>query len=216
MPEEPRNGEEVARRDSDNIFLDGKATPKLSAKESLIHILKNEPSITKAYAGLDSILFVDHSENHPRQTFSFGRNFESFKRKYKTIESIREQDMTTHLKLALAYENCREVFDEIAVQFQQAFPYVEEVGVQLVEMGPFGMSPQLYLRGRRVEQQIPEEKISSGMHRTLMHLSRMALWPDGTVVLIDEFENSFGVNCIHFVTADLQIHSQRMQFRHAA
>jgi len=207
-----RNGEEVARRDSDNIFLDGTATPKLSAKESLIHILKNEPSITKAYAGLDSILFVDHSENHPRQTFSFGRNFESLKRKYKTIESIREQDMPTHLKLALAYENCREVFDEIAVQFQQAFPYVEEVGVQLVEMGPFGMSPKLYLRERRVEQQIPEEKISSGMHRTLMHLSRMALWPDGTVVLIDEFENSFGVNCIHFVTADLQIHSQRMQF----
>lgn len=207
-----RNGEEIARRDESNIFLDGKQTPKLSAKESLIHILKNESSITKAHDGLDSILLVEHSENHSRQTFSFGRNFESLKRKYKTIEAIREQDMPTHLKLALAFENCRDVFDEVASQFRQAFPYVEEVGVQLVEMGPFGMTPRIYLRERRVEQRIPEEKISSGMHRTLMHLSRMALWPDGTVVLVDEFENSFGVNCIHFVTEDLQIHSRRMQF----
>ena len=45
-----------------------------------------------------------------------------------------------------------------------------------------------------------------------MHLCRMALWPDGMVILIDEFENSLGVNCLDFVTDDLVGESSRHQF----
>lgn len=41
---------------------------------------------------------------------------------------------------------------------------------------------------------------------------RLALWPDGTVYLIDEFETSLGVNCIDFITDDVVNESRRMQF----
>jgi predicted ATPase len=134
------------------------------------------------------------------------------KRKLTTIEKLREHDMPTNLKLAIAYENCRNVFDDIVRQFQEAFPSVERIEILNVQASHFGTIPRLFLHEFGVDKPIPQEAISSGMLRTLMHLSRMALWPDGTVVLIDEFENSFGVNCIHFVTQDLQIQSQRMQF----
>lgn len=208
-----REGVVVAHREGTNILLDGKPTPKLSNKESLINILKNEESILGAFEAMDSILFVDHSEEHRSgRFFSFARNFESLKKKLVTIEQIRDHDLPTHIKLALARQNCPDVFDEISSQFQEAFPYVEEIDIEFVEVGPFGVTPQLFMKEIGVEQRISEDAISSGMHRTLMHLSRMMLWPDGTVVLIDEFENSFGVNCIHFVTQDLQFHSQRMQF----
>ena len=203
----------VASRDETEIKLDGKTTPKLSNNESFIHLLRNEDKISSAFRGMDSILFVDHSEVHsPGRFVSFGRNFDNLKKKFKTIEEIRSKDMPTHLKLALAHENCREVFDDIFRQFQDAFPSVKAIHFKFVEAGPFGMIPRLYMTETGVDSPIAEESISSGMHRTLMHLSRMALWPDGTVVLIDEFENSFGVNCIDFVTHDLQIHSRRMQF----
>lgn len=208
-----REGKVVVSRDETEIRLDGLPTPKLSNNESVIHLLRNEEKISGAFRGMDSILFVDHSEEHrPGRFISFGRNFESLKKKYKTIEEIRSKDMPTHLKLALAFENCREVFADISRQFQDAFPSVNEINFKFVEAGPFGLIPRLYMTETGVDAPIAEESISSGMHRTLMHLSRMALWPDGTVVVIDEFENSFGVNCIDFVTTDLQIHSSRMQF----
>ena len=205
------DGNVVATRQGDDILLNGTKTPKLSNKESLIHILKNEDGIGDAHKALDSILHVDHSEAG-RRFFSFGGNFENLKKKFKTVEQIRAEDMPTNLKLALTHENCKEVFDEIVTQFQEAFPYVEEVGLKFAEAGPFGTVPRLYMKEVGVDRIIPEESFSSGMHRTLLHLSRMSLWPDGTVVLVDEFENSFGVNCIHYVTDDLQVHSQRMQF----
>ena len=56
------DGVVVADRQGETILLDGEKTPKLSNKESLIHILKNEDSVGKAHSGLDSILHVGHSE----------------------------------------------------------------------------------------------------------------------------------------------------------
>lgn len=205
------DGVVIADRKGETILLDGKETPKLSNKESLIHILKNEESVGKAHSGLDSILHVDHSESR-RQFYSFRSKFEMLKKKLATIEQIRAEDIPTHLKLALVHENCPDIFDDISTQFQEAFPNVDEIGIRYVEFGPSNKLPRLYMKESGVDKLIPEEAFSSGMHRTLLHLSRMSLWPDGTVVLVDEFENSFGVNCIHYVTQDLQVHSQRMQF----
>ena len=38
------------------------------------------------------------------------------------------------------------------------------------------------------------------------------LWPDGSVILIDEFENSLGVNCLDEITEDVVKESRRLQF----
>lgn len=59
---------------------------------------------------------------------------------------------------------------------------------------------------------IEQDKISSGMRRTVTHVAEMYLWPHGTVILIDEFENSLGVNCIDVITEDLLSHNRRLQF----
>lgn len=205
------DGDEVVVREGETITLRGAKTPKLSRHESVINILRNEDSVAPAASGLLMILSVNHAEESARSYFP-SRNFESLSKKYTTLESIRSQDIPTHVKLALLYENCRSDFDQIATQFQDAFPTVERVEFESVQAGPFGTFPRMLLFECGVDSAIPEESISSGMHRTLLHLSRMVLWPDGTVVLIDEFENSLGINCINFVTQNLQIHSQRMQF----
>lgn len=209
-----RHNKVLAERSGETISLDGKETPKLSREESLLHILRNEESIAEAHSALDSVLYVDHGESPAKSSFSFpGPNWERLKKKLTTIDLIRNEDIPTRFKLALAYENCRDAFDSVLRQFQDAFPYVKDLELDVVDMGgPFGKAPRFVLHEEGVQNPIPEEAISSGMLRTLMHLSRMALWPDGTVVLIDEFENSLGVNCINFVTEDLQVHSRRLQF----
>ena len=208
-----RNNNIIAERDENGIRLYDQTTPKLSNKESLISILRNEEQISVAFHGMNAMLFVDHSEEHRSGRYMpYIKHFEKLTKNSSTIEEIRSLESPTHIKLALAYQNCREVFDEISNQFQEAFPYVKDMSFKFIEIGSFGIIPRLYITEVGVANPIPEESISSGMYRTLMHLSRVALWPDGTVILVDEFENSFGVNCIHFVTQDLQVHSRRMQF----
>ena len=55
-------------------------------------------------------------------------------------------------------------------------------------------------------------KMSSGMFRTFLHVSDMYLLSKGTLVLIDEFENSLGVNCINVLTEDLIFENTNLQF----
>jgi predicted ATPase len=41
--------------------------------------------------------------------------------------------------------------------------------------------------------------ISSGMLKTLMYISELYLLPENSLILIDEFENSLGINCLDSV-----------------
>ena len=49
------------------------------------------------------------------------------------------------------------------------------------------------------------------MLKTLMHISELYLSAEGTVILIDEFENSLGVNCID-ILSDLLFDNRKLQF----
>ena len=50
------------------------------------------------------------------------------------------------------------------------------------------------------------------MFRTLMHIAELYLLPDHSVVLIDEFENSLGVNCLSQVTESILNQGENQQF----
>ena len=54
--------------------------------------------------------------------------------------------------------------------------------------------------------------MSWGMVRTLKQLSELYLCKEGTVFLIDEFENSLGINCINEITTDILTSRRRLQF----
>jgi len=46
----------------------------------------------------------------------------------------------------------------------------------------------------------------------LMHIAELYLCADGTVILIDEFENSLGINCIDEVTRSIVSSRRSLQF----
>jgi predicted ATPase len=54
--------------------------------------------------------------------------------------------------------------------------------------------------------------MSSGMFRTLVHLVDISLAPPGSVILIDEFENSLGINCMPELTDFVMSKAALMQF----
>jgi predicted ATPase len=68
------------------------------------------------------------------------------------------------------------------------------------------------MKEKGVEKWIPQDEISSGMYRSLMQIGELYLCPEGSVLLMDEFENSLGVNCIDELTNDILDSEREIQF----
>jgi len=200
----------IVERDNGVIRLRGEATPKLSPYESAVKILSEEDDVSSVHSAFKQVLSVDHSDDPPG--YAHVPHFQRLCKELDTLEKIRNSKYSTKIKLGLVYENDRPTFDRISERFVDVFPQVQKVDVKRLKSAFPGEFLQIRIKERGVGKWIPEHKISSGMSRTLLHLSRMVLWPDGMVVLIDEFENSLGVNCIDFVTNDLVDESRRAQF----
>lgn len=199
----------VVKRSEKGILLGGKELPKLSSYQSVLSILSEEETVRPAYEAFSRILLVDNSRGPAG--VSNVLDFDKVSQKHNTLHAIREADLETLTKLALLRDVDPPMFERITQRFKEVFSQVEEIGIQQLRAS---VNVLLYvrIRERGVSGWIPGHKISSGMMRTLFHIARMPLSPDGTVVLIDEFENSMGVNCIDFVTKEVVHESNRIQF----
>lgn len=209
-----RNEQVVVDRDKNNIFLRGEKTPKLSPFESVLNILNQEEDVSHASESFKQIIRSDFTGRgiYPSSLPEFNKTL----KRNPTLEDIQESNFDSQLKIALIYKCLPQVFEQIKQRFVEVFPYVEDIRFES-EKGhsifPFLENyPLLQIKERSVKDWIHQNKISSGMYKTFMHLSELYLLPSGTVVLIDEFENSLGVNCIDVLTEDLLQESRNLQF----
>lgn len=102
-------------------------------------------------------------------------------------------------------------------RFQHEFGHVKDQLIEIfdtiedVDIGPLSSyrperagDPVDFLvpaiRERGVEGWIDGFEMSNGMRRSLMHLLELHLEPPGSVLLVDEYENGMGVNCLPQVT----------------
>ena len=212
----------IIERDSENILFNGIKTVKLSQEKSIINLLKEEELIAPAFTGFQRIIFSDQVESKKKPQ-RFNPDFltkERILKKYSDINSIRESDENIITKLYLASNNAKEVMDSIKEKFIDIFPFVTDIKIAPLDFETNDDTPSILkeipfiqIKEKDVNDWIIQPQISSGMYRTLMHLSELYLCAEGTIILIDEFENSLGINCIDELTVDLQTSSQRnLQF----
>lgn len=201
----------IANRESNDIYFQGMKMPKLSSKESVISIFKEEDDIRPAYNGFKKIVFRDHTKKESEGSidYRFLVNKE-LKSKYKSIDEIKNSDLNIRQKLSCLYENQPNYFIEIVESYKDVFPQVEKV---ISEATIFNEDISIIkFKEKGVDQWIDQDRMSLGMFRTFLHISEMYLLSEGTVVLIDEFENSLGVNCINVLTEDLIFENTKLQF----
>ncbi|MCK4764753.1 MAG: ATP-binding protein [Candidatus Aminicenantes bacterium] len=110
------------------------------------------------------------------------------------------------LFIAAMYLNGR--FVDIVEDFKDVFPRVEDVRFELLEDKE---RYELQIKERDTGW-IPTGEISDGMFKTLLHIAEIKLLTPGFVVLIDEFENSLGVNCIDTVAGNLIDRGKDLQY----
>ena len=68
------------------------------------------------------------------------------------------------------------------------------------------------IKERTSHDWISQLDMSSGLFRTLVLITEISLAPRGSVIVIDEFENSLGINCMPDLTDFVMSKAPLMQF----
>lgn len=206
----------IANRSINEITFQGTKMPKLSSEESIISIFKEEDDIQAAYDGFKKIVFRDHTEKEGLLIDGGSTDIKKLKSKYKSVDEIKNSGLNIYQKLSCLSENQPNYFSEIVESYRDVFPQVEKVKIEsFFEEGMASIAedtPIIQFKEKGVEKWIYQNSMSSGMLRTFLHISEMHLLSEGTVVLIDEFENSLGLNCIDVLTEDLIFENTKLQF----
>jgi len=196
-------------RDTNSLKFNGLTTVKLEAEKSAVALLKEENDIMPVYNGFLQISLMRHLNNGIRIS-PVKVTEESIIKDIDTLRKLPNLSMVEQLFLLYKHE-LRE-FDFVKERFISIFPFVEDLKFTTGTLFNNVTYPILLLKESGVEQWISQKFISSGMFSALSHLVAITLAKDGDVILIDEFENSLGVNCIEEV-ADLVLYPEtELQF----
>ncbi|MCC3586305.1 MAG: AAA family ATPase [Microcoleus sp. PH2017_29_MFU_D_A] len=209
--------EVLFERNKEDIKFKNSQIPKLSSHQSMMYLLKEETVIKEAFDALNKIEYRDDTINGLRLRSS-KQSLHSIKNKYQTLESIVNSDEDIRTKLYLIYENKLDIFEAIKSRFIDVFQQIEDVRVEPFKTDDLfkGFAdifvPVISIKEKSVPKWIREDRMSSGMLRTIIHLGEIFLSNEGSVILIDEFENSLGINCIDILTDDLIHENKTLQF----
>ncbi|MFB2893198.1 AAA family ATPase [Aerosakkonemataceae cyanobacterium BLCC-F50] len=202
----------IIERSDNKIKFKGDKLPKLSPFQSVVYLFSEEEDVVPIRNAFNKIIYSEGTSLvNPVDSI----NYIQFVQNYNSLEKIQNSNFYIQIKLALVYIHAREVFQKIKESFINIFSQVEDIQIHIVETEYMPLKsryyPFVYIKEKGVNHWIPQTHISSGMFRTLMHISELYLCAEGSVILIDEFENSLGVNCIDVLT-ELLLENRNLQF----
>lgn len=205
------NGKLLVKRDSNSMVFNENKMPKFSPSESLIFILRFEDEIIPLYQAWQLI-----TDSHVQKPERFTGSSMPDPTADLSLVDIRNQNITLVDRLALIQINHQQVFEQIKAGFIEVFPQVQDLEISRRDgrsQWSETVSPvfSLKLKEATVDRWITQSMISMGMLKTLAHITEIYLLPEGSILLIDEFENSLGVNCID-VISELINKRQDVQF----
>jgi hypothetical protein len=206
----------IAERQGDQVSFNGQHL-RIKDDESLVSLLREEEVL--AFAHPLSVIIISEA-SHRMISVRGGDWLRSALERHQTLDSLRaDRDLMLVERAYILKLKHPDAFEQIKRQYQDIFESVEDVDVGFFDQAPAnpnaplaGQWLDLAIRERHVKPLISSLDMSSGMARTLGHLLELTLAPDGATILIDEFENSLGVNCLDAITDLIKDRAGRLQF----
>ena len=121
-------------------------------------------------------------------------------------------DAPTVLTAYYLEKNFPKAFDEVKNVYTEIFPNVEDVRVNAELNSDNRYTLLIEILDRGSANWISQVQISSGMYRVLTCLIDILASPEESVIIIDEFENSLGINCMPQLTDFILDKSPNLQF----
>lgn len=189
------NGDVIIDRDSEDIIFEGQKTVKLDNTKSAIYLLKGE-HVRDIVFWFFQIYFLEIDEF---KRYIYPSNLINIDDFDEIKQSVFIPFYSPMEKLFLSHKAKLKEFYTILNKFQDIFPLVEDFDFDFKRstIKKDALSPVLKIKEKGVDSWIFQKDISSGMLRALMQITALVFAQDGDVILIDEFENGLGVNCIN-------------------
>jgi predicted ATPase len=204
-------------------MVDGREAPALKTSESVISLFREDERVKPLFLAFQRFLYSRATTKSLRQMFD-PRRFEREKSHCSSLEDLRADiRLPMVMKAWIMQEKFPNDFARMVREYCEIFPSVKNVRVARQEdlLTEAERQDATFAAFQFVDLAIQEEGVlrmvtfgsmSSGMRRTLMHLLELSLAPSGSVVLVDEYENSLGVNCLPSLTEHLLRRSHELQF----
>lgn len=201
-------------RDKDKIELLGfKDFPTPKKNESLLSQYKDDDVYKEIVSDFNKTyplnIEIDIKSAMEKETFQrFVKDVERLmlsddKRDFSTFNNVH-----TLCKLYIAkkyYYDSK--YNSIFNYVTELFPEIMDINVEEdISEGVYATSIDVY------EKKILQPYISSGMLKTIYYIVELVVAKPGSVILIDEFENSLGMNCIGALQELLLSERQDLQF----
>jgi AAA15 family ATPase/GTPase len=193
----------IFERDSEKLIFGSYGhLPRLKKDQSAISLFSEDDLIKPVVEAFDAISYKRFSEESlilsvQTEPSAFKINnlgdFNDFKQSVIKVPIV--------FKVLLMQYNFKGQFENLKNLFWDIFPNVDDLRVEAIRPENSKEYQVFFsIKEKGSDQWISQSWISSGMLRSLYLLSELFLIPKECVVLIDEFENSLGINCISDVT----------------
>jgi AAA15 family ATPase/GTPase len=216
---EDKSETELYVRTDSSFLFNNQTLPKLPKNSTGIFLLKDEDQIAPVHAGFANILrrsffgsdlqLACSITNLPNELLINSKN-------KLGIPANQTWDIPLNVKLYLLQKDNKRVFNSLIEQYKAIFPLIEDVsfadGTKLLSGLANGNIPVFSIKERLVDQPIMLHDISSGMQKVLLILADIVTMQPGSIYVIDEYENSLGLNAINFLPGFLADFSDKSQF----
>lgn len=186
--------------------------PQPKKDESLLSQYSEDEKFEKLISGIRKLYSVEIE-----LAVRGGISSENFSRlKTKVIETIKKDKNTefrvfSHLPVAMKIFITKQYYEEMYVKIFDAVKelFIEIEDIDVVE----DEEREMYLVAIQVYgKNLLQHDISNGMLKTIYYLVELFTMSKDSLVLIDEFENGLGVNCIDLLS-DMLLHERKdLQF----
>lgn len=199
----------IFRREKAYAELDGKELPAYLQQSSMFSMFSAHPEIRAASTCLTQMVRRQFFGGELERASAYGE-IKEIRNAIGTTNTMTAQQIlgiqTLNIKLHLLNRDHRQIFDRIVDYFRDAFPLVENIFISRLDKIDRSLidevividaaSPVALVKETGVNKAYPLKHLSSGMLKVLVMLCDVLSVGDGGVYLIDEYENSLGLNAI--------------------
>lgn len=207
------NGKEIFQRINEKVTVSGyDKVPQPKKDESLIFQYSEDSNLKTLISGIRKLYPVEME-----LAIRGGISRESFSRlKSKITDTINNEEnvefkVFSHLPVALKLYIAKKYYNELYIKIFEA---VKELFIEIEDIDVEEDSTRkMYLVSIQVYgKKLLQDDISNGMLKAIYYIVELFTMSDDSLVLIDEFENGLGVNCIDLLSELMLSERDDLQF----
>ena len=204
--------ENLIDRTPDTFSFCGDKLPRLQRDRLGITLLKEEGKIAPLYETFSKVQIRRFHDEGLRDALSLqdvSQELSNLSNSEDGILTLWKQQLTLSAKMFLLREMFPEQYSLAVETFQQVFSSIKKCDMTIQSPGQV---PIFFIKEEKINRNIPVLELSSGMQKVLLIIADIITLPKGSIYIIDEYENSLGINAIDFLPEFLDDNGSDIQF----